>query len=88
MLPTKFQFILYDLQAMPLKVFWQIQILYWYVIQQRIVISNNTINRHTQNIKQLNTRSSTRAEEAKSHYNELITITIYNKYNINTLIWK
>jgi hypothetical protein len=77
MLPTKFQFILYDLQAMPLKVFWQIQIqiLYWYVIQQRIVISNNTINRHTQNIKQLKTRSSTRAEEAKSH-NELITNTI------------
>jgi Asp-tRNA(Asn)/Glu-tRNA(Gln) amidotransferase B subunit len=54
----------------------QIQILYWFEIQQRIVISNNTINRHTQNMKQLKTKSSMRAEEAKSHYNELITNTI------------
>jgi hypothetical protein len=43
----------------------QIQILYWYEIQQRIVISNNTINRYTQNMKQLKTKSSMRAEEAK-----------------------
>jgi hypothetical protein len=35
----------------------QIQILYWYEIQHRIVISNNTINRHTQNMKQLKTKS-------------------------------
>jgi hypothetical protein len=47
-----------------------------YEIQQRIVISNNTINRHTQNMKQLKTKSSIRVEEAKSHYNQLITNTI------------
>jgi hypothetical protein len=40
-------------------------------------ISNNTINRHTQNMKQLKTESSMRAEEAKSHNNQLITNTIY-----------
>jgi hypothetical protein len=39
-------------------------------------LCNNTINRHTQTTKQLKTKSSTRAEEAKSHYNELITNTI------------
>ena len=41
------------------------------------ISNNNTINRHTQNMKQLKTKSSMKAEEAKSHY---------NKYNINTLI--
>jgi hypothetical protein len=29
------------------------QILYWYEIQHRIVISSNTITRHTQNMKQI-----------------------------------
>ena len=54
-------------------------------MERRIVISNYTINRHTQNMKQLKT-SSMRAEEAKSHYSKLINTLNMNSKLINTLI--
>jgi Flp pilus assembly protein TadB len=53
------------------------------------VIINNTIKRHTKNMKQLKTKSSKRAEEAKTHYKNISQIQYkYTNTKVTHRIWR